>query len=425
MSSRLPQLVWANRVDLPQQAGDLELRNGNIPPPAALRSTPSAMPRDFRIAFTPVSPCAAPRLLDDGVQADFLFLAPEVPDFAPHRGDEEGPRASLPLPLATFEPPIAHLARRMYLDAEFRVIASLAGGDSSAAVERAARAFADTGGKSTRLGAIRGHDLLDRLEELMVAGAPLKNTVTGQAFAELQQPIVAAAARLGYEPLLAALRQQARIVFAGHASAEAMATAAVIAQLDWAPTDARLEPLRAAAGQLSANHPAIEVDAAGEVQLLGRPASFVKKGETRPAPEAQIISPGMTRVEIVYRQSFRASTILTPRSTLGAEDYRIWLHRLQKSRAPLQIAAGGVTCIGYESLETSGYFLATLQCDAPEEKEAAALLAEAIGQVGEAAEVHPSYLPHVAPQYALWPTEVPSELIEWSVDVRAAQDWLA
>jgi hypothetical protein len=88
-------------------------------------------------------------------------------------------------------------------------------------------------GKLT-LGIVTGDDLLPRLDELLVAGHPLKNMDTGAPLSDVRDRVIAANAYIGSEPIVEALQQGAQVVITGRSTDTALTMAPLRYEFGWA-----------------------------------------------------------------------------------------------------------------------------------------------------------------------------------------------
>lgn len=117
------------------------------------------------------------------------------------------------------------IAPHFFLDPNFRVIASLGGSDPREAAKRVAQRLEVSFDLSLSIAAVRGQDVLARLEELLQESA-LPDLLTGESFLDQQSPTVAAIATMGHEPTLAALAEGAQVVLVSHEDPSELAVAA-------------------------------------------------------------------------------------------------------------------------------------------------------------------------------------------------------
>jgi hypothetical protein len=121
------------------------------------------------------------------------------------------------------------------LDRGVKVIAN-AGGVNPPACADAILAMAAKHGAAGKLtlGIVTGDDLLPRLDELLVAGHPLKNMDTGAPLSDVRDRVIAANAYIGSEPIVEALQQGAQVVITGRSTDTALTMAPLRYEFGWA-----------------------------------------------------------------------------------------------------------------------------------------------------------------------------------------------
>ncbi|MEM1303247.1 MAG: acyclic terpene utilization AtuA family protein [Planctomycetota bacterium] len=278
---------------------------------------------------------------------------------------------------------IRRLAPTLYLNPELRVVATLAGGDPEAAATRAAAILAGSGNAELPIAVVNGCDVLDRLEEFLAAGQSLRNQQTGEAFTRARLAPRMAALALDAEPVAAAHQQGARLVVVGHADAETLT-----------------------------------LQFAGEL-----------RGQAAATPLHILLEAGATsRALLRVAADARVAT-----DALGDTDRRTFESLPTRWNAALQ-AAGlpveGARCEFAASGQTnaSSHDLLLVSYSSANEAKANAgmqqLLPMRYPSVGDAPTFEIAIGPTCGRDYTRWPTSVPEGLVEWSVDVRPARDWL-
>jgi hypothetical protein len=135
------------------------------------------------------------------------------------------------------------------LERDIKVVTN-AGGLDPQGLADALREFADQAGLNVRIAVVTGDDLAPRIAELIDGGHPFENLDTGEAFADLGLPALAANAYLGGAPITAALAAGADVVVCGRVTDAALTIGPAAWWHDWDyATD--LDPL---AGALAAGH---------------------------------------------------------------------------------------------------------------------------------------------------------------------------
>jgi hypothetical protein len=124
------------------------------------------------------------------------------------------------------------------VDRRIRVIANAGGvnpGACAAAVAEAARGLG-LGGK-LRIAVVTGDDLLDRLDDLLACGHPLRNLDTGRPLADVRDRVRSANAYLGAAPVVEALARGADVVITGRVTDTGLTLAPLVHAFRWAEDD--------------------------------------------------------------------------------------------------------------------------------------------------------------------------------------------
>ncbi|TWT77096.1 hypothetical protein Pla123a_25260 [Posidoniimonas polymericola] len=336
--------------------------------------------------------------------------------------------------------PVAQAVRtvgpRLYMDSQLRVLASLAGQDPVEAAGAVAASLVETGNADLRVAVVRGQNVLDRLEELMLH-TDLAHQTTGQRFAELNAKTVSAIAGLGPRPAAQALKQGARLVLTAYENPTALAEAAAwnafakpecavargvggvlacfsrglcahsLQQTDWS----QLESLQA------------EIEPNGAVCFYGaKPLCDAAKQAMAEWEEAGRPSPSPTthsELNLMYVAGYEAELCVALRHEHSASRLRSAL-----SKAPPVVQA----CRDGDDWPELAGSLAVI----PLRHASRDRLAAAVGALAAVLEVGGPELgvevvggpPAVRPSLKLWPTQLPPELLEWSIDIKPAAEWL-
>jgi hypothetical protein len=116
---------------------------------------------------------------------------------------------------------------------DIRVVAN-AGGVNPAACRRALFEVArEHGATGLKIGTVRGDDILDRLDELIVEGAPLANLEDGRALEEIRNRVLSANVYIDSFAVAEALGAGARIVISGRATDPGLVLSPLIAEFGW------------------------------------------------------------------------------------------------------------------------------------------------------------------------------------------------
>ncbi|TWT37756.1 hypothetical protein KOR34_27190 [Posidoniimonas corsicana] len=348
---------------------------------------------------------------------DFLLL-----DAGPLSGGD-APAEQLPRTLRTLGP-------QLYMDAQLRLVASLAGGDPSIAGPHAAQTLVDTGNPDLPLAVVRGQDVLDRLEELLLH-TDLAHAETGQRFVELSAKTVGAIASLGPRAVSQAVKQGARAVLTAHETpavlCEAVARAATgkrdlptarkLGQTlaDCSPqavSDTLRRPEWSPEQSLQA-----ELTADLDVEFFGG-AELTDSARRRFAETSSAVDPDQSNLTLTYLDGYQARLVLWA-SEAAARG------RLEEvlTNAPPELRP----CICPPSAAADGALVEVTLHHANRAKvenaaaELAGVLEVASGVLGLRRIGGP---PLVEPRYRQWPTVLPVELLEWSIDIKPAQQWV-
>ena len=92
-------------------------------------------------------------------------------------------------------------------------------------------------GISIKVGIVTGDNILDDIDELVAAGAPLKNMESGEELAPVRDKVLSANAYLGAAPIVEALRQGAQIIITGRTTDTGLCLAPMIHEFGWAMDD--------------------------------------------------------------------------------------------------------------------------------------------------------------------------------------------
>ncbi len=122
------------------------------------------------------------------------------------------------------------------IERDVRVITN-AGGVNPMACRDALIEMASRHGAVLDVAAVRGDDLMERLDELNAAGASLDNMDDGAPFASVRRRVSSANAYYGAWPVVEALAAGARIVVTGRCTDTGITLAPMIHAFGWAPDD--------------------------------------------------------------------------------------------------------------------------------------------------------------------------------------------
>ncbi len=120
---------------------------------------------------------------------------------------------------------------------DVKVIANAGGVNAPAAAEALQEVARRQGVRNLKIGIVEGDNILDRIDELVDAGAKFENMETGAAFDEIRDRVKSANVYIGAFPLAEALNQGACIVLAGRVTDPALALGPVIHEFGWTESE--------------------------------------------------------------------------------------------------------------------------------------------------------------------------------------------
>ena len=178
------------------------------------------------------------------------------------------------------------LHKTLYLDPRLHVVTNAGDGNTVGCVEAVAEFFCAHDDANLPVTAIRGDNVLARLEEFVADGVELRDLATGKSLLETRRPLLAAQVELGAGPIATALDEGSRFVVAGCYDSAAPALGSAVSLLQWswdqADTLAQVATIANFAGQVAGQ--IFEVDQAGKVSLASLPVgsevekrTFLKK----------------------------------------------------------------------------------------------------------------------------------------------------
>ncbi len=354
---------------------------------------------------------------DDGVSYALLDLSAEVPSVV-----ESKIRTILP-----------RFAARLFLQGELRLIIASGRLEPKAAASVVADVLDAEIPLERTLGVVLGESLLDRLEELAIAGCSLERWHAKGHLLDEPIPPAAIWASTGAGPIVESLAAGSSIVVTQAADIGTMAIAAAAETFAW-PFDA-LERYAeaAAAARFALQHQADALlsNEGAQVPFTDRVSDLAEESVTLP--------------DLSYAATFREkkneiTTMLSEVKSLGTErrvvatipagaalrslislpsdrDSQLLRDRLQ------EFSPAGVS-LSIMQVDDRSFFLQVLgqhTADVVEAAQHLELLCEP--QHGLALLKRP-LLRDITPCFQRWNTEVPLELLEYGVDVRRTPDWL-
>jgi len=362
---------------------------------------------------------------------------------------------------AAFLQQLCGLHKTLYLDPRLHVVTNAGGGNTIDCVELLGQFLCEHGDSELLMTAVRGDNVLPRIEELLAEGLELNNRSTGAPLVDLQRPILAAQIQLGAGPFATALDEGSRIVVAGCYDPAAPLIAAGVHHFRW--NWDRFDALAGAAvaAQLGGWPKVLELHNDGSATLEtsseGKPFSFAGNllqhadvccetaalqfeptdyGPWRVTGASGSRPSGQWPLALIYAAGYRSTVLfelIGPEAdelagpTIEAlhtlldrekEQQRITIRRLQTVDG--QTGEGSAQS-NYKSVYV--HVCCSSQQRAPGEEFVRAIANFSVRRRNTGLRVSGPW-PEVQLQTARWWTEVPREAITVSVDTRPAQHWL-
>ena len=363
-------------------------------------------------------PSGVARPTDDGVAYALLDLSGEVPSVA-----ESKMRTILP-----------RLAARLFLQGDLRLIVASGRLEPKAAASVIADALDTEIPSELTLGVVRGESLLDRLEELTLAGCSLQKADTEGRLLDEPIPPAAVWAPTGAGPIVEALAAGASIVVTQAADIGTMAIAAAAETFAWTSESLEKYASAAATTRFALLH---QIDAV----LSDDGASLTLNSEESITPTESVTLPDLSYTAVFNHNEDDVTPTLSgiqpPKATRR-------IVATMPTGAKLQVL---ISLPGKEkSSREAASLLNRLQDCTPAEVTLSIqpiandwLLLEVHGEhtadVVEAAQnlelvcedraiLRRPLLRDITPCFGPWVTEVPLELLQYGVDVRRTSDWL-
>lgn len=142
-------------------------------------------------------------------------------------------------------PPLIGRIQNHLLNRNIRVIAN-AGGVNPIACAREVRRLAP----GLKVAVVLGDDILNRIDDLLAAGAELRNIDTGEPISSIRDRLQSANVYIGAFPLAEALAAGAQVVITGRCADAALSLAPMLYEFGWAPDDWNLLAAGIAAGHV-------------------------------------------------------------------------------------------------------------------------------------------------------------------------------
>jgi hypothetical protein len=174
----------------------------------------------------------APRRLVEAAEVDYLTLEylAELTLSILARQRQKDARAGY---AADFIDVLASLMPALHAQAQLRLVTNAGGMNAASCAQAAARVLADAGLDGTRVGVVRGDDLLPRIGTLLADGWEFKNFDTGEPLSELKADIVSANAYLGAVGIVEALQGDARLVITGRVADASLTVGPAMHEFGW------------------------------------------------------------------------------------------------------------------------------------------------------------------------------------------------
>jgi hypothetical protein len=373
-----------------------------------------------------------------------------------------------------FREALQQLSPALFLQPQLHVLTSAGGWNVRGCAEESARMLSRHGCAALPVAALYGDNLMDRLEELILAGCSLDERDTGERFCDLTVPPMFATTWLGAADIVSALEEGARLVIAGSVSLPVLTTAAAVHAHHWGGAVFDRVATAAAAGQCfqvgSASARSVRLLDDGHVLHAG-PATLLAEIDAQGT--AQISTVGGNGVRLTteailsdLRQPLKTPDVVVNASgavveafgdksgavrisnfrghppddsyevTLGLIDgYEVTslvLSQVDLDHANLvdvleqRVARHGIRCHHITCQPLSGSALAVRGWFT--DQRAAEVFAREVSWLTAAVCSENSFreltVPRVNPCIRLWRTAVPKSLIETRVDCRPAREWV-
>ncbi|MDP6057445.1 MAG: DUF1446 domain-containing protein [Pirellulaceae bacterium] len=178
----------------------------------------------------------APRRLVESVDVDYLTLEylAELTMSILARARQKDPQAGYAKDFLDVASSLLPALRSQEL---LRIVTNAGGVNPLGCARSVARRLVDAGLPGFPVAAVTGDDLLGQLVELRQHGCRFANLETGQPLTELSDPIVAANAYLGAQPIVESLGLGARVVIAGRVADASLTVGPAVHEFDWDTTD--------------------------------------------------------------------------------------------------------------------------------------------------------------------------------------------
>lgn len=178
----------------------------------------------------------APRRLVEAAEIDYLTLEylAELTMSILARARQKDPRAGY---AKDFLDVVGSLLPALRTRESLRVVTNAGGVNPEDCARHVARTLVSAGLPDVSIAVVTGDDLLGRIVELRRQGCRFANLETGQPLAEVADPIVAANAYLGAQPIVASLAAGARLVITGRVADASLTVGPAMHEFGWNVSD--------------------------------------------------------------------------------------------------------------------------------------------------------------------------------------------
>lgn len=365
----------------------------------------------------------------------------------------------------------------LFLQPQLRLLSTAGVVNPRACASEAAQVLAAHGCEELPLAVVFGDDLIDRLEELTLAGCSLDERDSGERFRELRSPPIFARAWLGAGGFVEALGDGARLVVAGSATAPVLTAAAAVDHHGWSGAVFDRVAVAAAVGQcfqgrsaclralnLASDQRALranpaylvaEIDADAQVRLAktrdgdGELSAVAVVADLQSATRTPDVTIDARAASVdAVSDVANAAAIHGLRGSPPTDTFDVSLGLVEGFEAQtllqLEEDANGIrdsdiTDVLEQRLQRRGVRVEQLNCEpltetlflvggwSTDRAAAACLAAELAWLRGVACtESRLTRLTHpeVRTRLRVWHTEVPKDLVEHTVDCRPAREWV-
>jgi hypothetical protein len=208
------------------------MRRSRPTPPPGLQAVPSVTTRIANAASFPNECHRSAAQTVQAIELDYLTFSYASDSLLSELAVQR--RADRPVGFVTqLIEALENLCPLIYVQPQLKVLAAAGGFDGRGCVEQAAELLCDRGCPTLPVAQVRGADVLNQLEEFLLAGCTLDEQATGEPFRDLKVPPVYAHAWLGADAVVSALAQDARLVVTDSLQPSSLTVAAGIHEFGW------------------------------------------------------------------------------------------------------------------------------------------------------------------------------------------------